>query len=214
MLRRGAFRDSATNLAHYLALREVDLRPVQKSLVAWGLTGLGRSESRVKPTLDAAIANLEMLCGEAGNGIVRPTVEEFWAGTEALKHATDALFGPTTDGRETRILVTMAAKAAKDADHVRELVRAGMNAARINCAHDGPKAWTNMIRNIRDAAAEHGRRCPILMDLQGPKIRTRTVLTPEEGNIVEAGDQILITFGEPEPRRTFPSRPAAPCRRC
>ena len=78
MLRRGAFRDSATNLAHYLALREVDLRPLQKSLVAWGLTGLGRSESRVMPTLDAAMANLEMLCGDPDNGIVRPSVEAFW----------------------------------------------------------------------------------------------------------------------------------------
>lgn len=79
-----------------------------------------------------------------------------------------------------------------------------MDAARINCAHDGTKAWTKMIHNIREAAAKEGRTCPILMDLQGPKIRTCTVLTPEEGPVVEAGDHILITFGEPEPRREFP----------
>jgi len=203
MLKRGAFTAGAANLANYLAMRELDLRPLQKALVGTGLTGLGRSESRVMPTLDAVAANLAMLAGTA-NGIARPTQDVFWSGADALTHATDALFGAPVDGRVTRILVTMSPKAAKDKDHVRELVKAGMDAARINCAHDGTKAWTKMIHNIRDAAAKHGRTCPILMDLQGPKIRTRTVLTPEEGPIVEAGDHILITFGEPEPRRAFP----------
>jgi pyruvate kinase len=203
MLKRGAFQQGATNLAHYLALRELDLRPLQKPLVACGLTGLGRSESRVMPTLNAVVANLAMICGEA-EPVERPDAETFWAGMNALDRATDALFGPPSGGRHTRILVTMAAKAAKDKEHVRALVDAGMDAARINCAHDGPKAWGKMIDNIRAAAAAAGRDCPILMDLQGPKIRTRTVLTPEEGPTVEAGDHVLITFGEPEPRREFP----------
>lgn len=204
MLRRGAFREGATNLAHYLALREIDLRPLQKPLVSFGLTALGRSESRVMPTLDAVVANLRMLCGVNRDDIVRPTTSKFWAGTEALKRATDALFGPPSDGRETRILVTMAAKAAKDRSHARTLLKAGMDAARINCARDGAKVWAPMIEHIRAAAEEQGRRCPILMDLQGPKIRTRTVLTPEHREKVKAGDQLLITFGEPERRRAFP----------
>lgn len=76
------------------------------------------------------------------------------------------LFGPPVEGRVTRILVTMAPKAAKDADHVRGWAAAGMDAARINCAHDGPKAWTNMIKNIHEVASEQGRTCPILMDLR------------------------------------------------
>lgn len=49
---------------HYLAFRELDLRPLQECLVTLGLSGLGRSESRVPPTLDAVIANLEMLLGD------------------------------------------------------------------------------------------------------------------------------------------------------
>jgi pyruvate kinase len=98
----------------------------------------------------------------------------------------------------------MAPKAAKNMEHVSALVKAGMDAARINCAHDGAKAWARMIDNIRTAAAAHSRSCPILMDLQGPKIRTRTVLTPEDGDPVEAGDHILITYDEPVLRRDFP----------
>jgi pyruvate kinase len=157
------------------------------------------------PTLDAVLANLALIAGEPSREPQRPGPDVFWAGDAALKQASDALFGPAGSGRETRILVTMAAKAAKDTRHVEELVAAGMDAARINCAHDGPKAWGKMINNIRGAAAAAGTHCPILMDLQGPKIRTRTVLVPEEdGPTVEAGDHILITYGEPEPRRAFP----------
>lgn len=203
MLKRGAFEAGAANLAHYLALRSLDLRPLQKPLVALGLTGLGRSESRVLTTLNSVVANLELICGE-GDGLDRSPPQSFWSGENALKHATDVLLGPHVDGRQTRILVTMAAKAAKSLEHVRELVRAGMDAARINCAHEGPKAWGRMIDNIRTAADEAGRHCPILMDLQGPKIRTREVLTPEETNSVEAGEHILITFDDPKPRREFP----------
>ncbi len=204
MLNRGAFEAGATNLAHYLAFRSLDLRPLQPPLVALGLSGLGRSESRVIPTLDAVIANLEMLCGETNASNGRPAADAFWAGATALKRATETLFGTPIEGRETRILVTMAPKSAKSVEQVRTLIKAGMDAARINCAHDGPKAWSKMIGHIREAAEAEGVHCPVLMDLQGPKIRTRTVLTPEEGPIVEAGDHILITFGEPEPRRAFP----------
>src|SRR5271166_3254313 len=60
-LRRHDFRASAENLAHYVALRRIDLRPVQAALAPWGVASLGRCESRVKPTLNAIIANLQMI---------------------------------------------------------------------------------------------------------------------------------------------------------
>jgi pyruvate kinase len=78
-----------------------------------------------------------------------------------------------------------------------------MDAARINCAHDGPEIWSAMIGNVRRAAAEAGIDCPVLMDLQGPKIRTRTVLARKDRN-VEPGDRILFTFGEPEDDEDYP----------
>jgi pyruvate kinase len=204
MLNRTAFQAGATNLAHYLALRERDLRPLQHVLVTWGLSALGRSEARVLPTLEAVIANLQLICGEKSGGVRRPTAADFRRGSDELRRHTEVLFGPSVGGRETRILVTMSTKAAKDIDHVRALFEAGLNAARINCAHDGPKVWTKMIDNLRTVAGEFGRRCPILMDLQGPKIRTRSVLTPEGRNRVEAGDHVLITFDEPQVSRDFP----------
>jgi len=47
------FADSAINLGAYLALRHHDLRPLQRKLMALGLSSLGRLESRVVPTLAA-----------------------------------------------------------------------------------------------------------------------------------------------------------------
>lgn len=202
LLNRSAFDSGATNLAHYLAFRALDLRPLQKPLVTLGLSGLGRSEGRVLATLDAVIANLRLICGEQPDG--RPTAEDFQRGTDALRQHTEALFGAPVEGRETRILVTMAPKQAKDVEHVRSLFAAGMDAARINCAHDAPSAWLTTINNIRYVAREFDRRCAILMDLQGPKIRTRTVITPDKRKAVRPGDRILITFGEPQENEAFP----------
>lgn len=204
MLNRSAFEAGATNLAHYLAFRELELRPLQKSLVTLGLSGLGRSEGRVLPTLDAVIATLRLIAGEPVTPDAWPTEEVFYSGAQALHHNTEALFGAAGEGRETRIMVTMAPKAAKDIEHVRSLFMAGMNVARINCAHDTPSAWLTAINNIRYAAREFGRLCSILMDLQGPKIRTRSVLTPGKSKSVKPGDRILITFDEPEENSAYP----------
>jgi pyruvate kinase len=49
---------------------------------------------------------------------------------------------------------------------------AGMNSARINCAHDDTVAWEKMINNISRARKKTGRNCKVCMDLGGPKLRT------------------------------------------
>ncbi len=69
MLSRGAFQESAVNLSHYVALRQLDLRPLQADLAPLGLSSLGHCEGRVLPTLDAIIANLEAMSrpGRSGN---------------------------------------------------------------------------------------------------------------------------------------------------
>jgi pyruvate kinase len=209
-LERGAYRESAANLAAYLALRRLDLRPLQAALAPWGLSSLGRSESRVMPSLDAIIANLETICGSDAPHR-RPTPEEFVRGVRLLERNTAAVFGPPATDRKTRILVTLSTRAARDLDRVRAMMRAGMDCARVNCAHDGPEVWSAMIDNIRTAAAEQGRPCPVLMDLAGPKIRTRLVLAPED-RAVKRGDRVLLTYGEPlaDPHHPFQASCAAP----
>jgi pyruvate kinase len=47
---------SARNLAHYIALRHRDIRPLQEELALLGLSSRGRAESHVMATLDAVLA--------------------------------------------------------------------------------------------------------------------------------------------------------------
>lgn len=202
-LSRSAYRASAVNLAHYLALRRVDLRPVQAALAPWGLSSLGRCESRVMPSLDAILANLETICHPDRTPAPRPSQAEFLGGAEALAHHTEAVLGPPAPGRRARILVTLSPRAAKDPERVRHMVGFGMDCARINCSQDNPAIWEAMIANVRAAAAAHGRTCRVLMDLGGPKIRTQSVLTPDDRRRVVVGDRILLTFGEPDPALPF-----------
>ena len=172
MLRRDDFRASAENLAQYLVLRRIDLRPVQAALAPWGVASLARCEARVMPTLNAIIANLQMI-SHTNSEPVRPRREDFRFGEDMLHRHSEAVLGPWPDGRETRILVTLSKRAAGDPAHVENLVLAGMNCARINCAHDDAEVWAAMIANVRAAARANARTCLVLMDLAGPKIRTR-----------------------------------------
>src|SRR5690349_3040128 len=81
---REEFLPSARNLAAYLALRRRDLRPLQAALMPWGLSSLGRLESRVEPTLDAVLATLVLLEGN-GAAARRPSAESFFEGEHRLR---------------------------------------------------------------------------------------------------------------------------------
>ncbi|MDH4414430.1 MAG: pyruvate kinase, partial [Rhizobium sp.] len=163
------------NLCHYLALRHMDLRPMQRRLMALGLSSMGRLESRVLPTIDAVLQALAALAGSTGGAGRLCTEAEFFAGEQRLEAATEILFGRRTDARRTRIMVTLPSEAADGPDLVLDLARAGMNVARINCAHDGPEAWRAMTAFVRAAGSVVGRDIKVLMDIAGPKIRTGEV---------------------------------------
>lgn len=202
MLRRKPFRASAENLAHYLALRRIDMRPLQAALAPWGVASIGRCEARVMPTLNAIIANLQSI-SRVNAEQERPKRDDFLYGQAALRRHTEAVLGPQPKGRATRIMVTLSSRAARDPDRVTGLVRAGMDCARINCAHDDLQVWEAMIANVRAASAKVGRPCRVLLDLAGPKIRTRQVITPPGRKTVEAGDQIFLAFAKPKENREF-----------
>ena len=51
----GYFSKSACNLAHYLAMRQFDLRHLQDRLAQAGLSSLGRAEASVLSTFDSLI---------------------------------------------------------------------------------------------------------------------------------------------------------------
>jgi pyruvate kinase len=198
-IKRRSFLISGQNLAHYLALRQRDLRPLQAALTPFGLSSLGRSEARVITNLDAVIASLSAICGDAPSSIRWPRSGAFYRGQRLLAGNAAAVLGGVPGSRRVRIMVTMPTEAADDYGLVFELLRSGMNCARINCAHDTQAVWELMIRHIRRAEAETGLRCKVIMDLGGPKARTGNVLTPPDDERLRVDDYFLLTPGTPIP---------------
>lgn len=170
-LHRGAFRPAAQNLAAWLALRARDLGPLQKRLSHLGLSSLGRADARVLPSLDAVVATLARLAGDAAPPPY-PAIELMDAGQQLLRDSKRVLFGADPGGPPTRIMVTLPPEAAHDPTLSARLIESGADVARINCAHDGPAAWSAMIDHFRKAARAQGRDVRVLMDLAGPKCRT------------------------------------------
>jgi len=200
-IQRSEFLSSALNLAQYLALRRHDLRDIQLALMPWGLSSLGRIEARVMPNLDAVIATLEVICGKSAEASHRPPIESFFEGNRLLQQRTEALFGPALTHRRVRIMVTLPTEAATDYALVLEMLRRGANCARINCAHDTPELWQQMIDHVRRAEQETGTPCKVMMDIAGPKIRTGAVLAPPDKKRVFQGDHILLSRCLPELER-------------
>lgn len=167
------FRRSGANLVHYLALRKHDLRPLQETLAELGLSSMGRAEAHVMASLDSTMEVLSALAGKKFDP-ARKRVG-FKEGKKLLHRHTEALLGPPSKARATRIMVTMPSEAATDYLLVRELVGAGMECMRINCAHDDREAWGRMAENLARANRDLGMKCRLLMDVGGPKLRTGPV---------------------------------------
>lgn len=159
------YAESARNLAHYLALREFDIRELQQDLANLGLSSLGRAERRVLASIAAVEAALVQKPGAADTGPILPGDPR-----------TDPRNSPILKGcpaeRDVSIMVTMPVDAATNEALVADMLDAGMNVARINCAHDNEDTWAAMVGNIRRASEATGKACQIVMDLAGPKLRT------------------------------------------
>ena len=168
-----SMRESAYNLVHYLAVRRHDVRELQDELTRLGLSSLGRMEAHVMASLQAVLEVLFMLRGQCVPAeIAAPPPVTFNTGDALLAAHADAILGPALRGRETRIMVTMPGEAADEPALIRDLVEAGMEVMRINCAHDSAKVWERMVKHLRRAERDTGRRCALSFDLAGPKLRT------------------------------------------
>ena len=71
---------------------------------------------------------------------------------------------------KTKIVATIG-PASESPEMLVRLIRAGVNVARLNFSHGNPSKHAEVIRRIRDAASETGRRVAIMADLPGPKMR-------------------------------------------
>jgi pyruvate kinase len=217
---------SARNLLQYLALRGSDLRELQDPLAGLGLSSLGRSEGHVQASVDAVLDALGAMVRDPPVARAHPAPVGFVHSRQLLADRTAALLGPVPRRRPTRIMVTMPTEAASDKALVREMVVAGMDCMRINCAHDTAPQWRAMRDNLREAEAEAetSHRARVAVDLPGPKLRTGPLgphaKSDAKGGYVRlhVGDRLVLTResdttmpgdGEPTPACIACSLPEA-----
>ena len=148
----------------------------------------------VASTLRAASALCDAVRWRSEDAEGALTLEE---GRALLEQRTDALFGPKPADRGVRIMVTMPDGAAETPDFIEGCLGRGMDAMRINTASGEPETWLAMIDHLRRAERRLGKKCHVLVDLAGPKVRvTRIHRRGEERDRVRlrVGDRVRLAL--------------------
>jgi len=165
------YRESALNLLHYLAFRSFDIGELQQRLRYLGLPDLANIEGHVMKSLLTIQTIIHLLLDDVDT-VTQKNCISIKRSEKLLRKNTKRLFGNKSNKRRTRIMVTLPLMAVEKYQLVNQLMQNGMNSARINCAHDDEPVWTAMIENVKRAGKNVNRKCKIMMDLSGPKLRT------------------------------------------
>jgi pyruvate kinase len=98
--------------------------------------------------------------------------------------------------RRAKIVATLG-PACSTPEVFRQLVRAGLDVARLNFSHGTHEQKAELIRMVRTVSKQEGKPICILADLQGPKIRTGKLKGHKPVQLV-AGKRFTITPREIE----------------
>ena len=169
-------RAGAENLVRYVALRSHDAARLQSGLSELGATRLNHPEPAVRERLQAAYNVLDAYDGQPLTYPLETITGAYAAADDILDANSVALLGEATEDTHARIMVTLPSEAADDYELVLGFARAGMELARINCAHDNADAWARMVEHVHRAGREVGRTILISCDLAGPKVRTGAIV--------------------------------------
>ncbi|MEC7276645.1 MAG: pyruvate kinase [Bdellovibrionota bacterium] len=90
--------------------------------------------------------------------------------------------------RRAKIVSTLG-PASNTVETISELIRAGLNVARINMSHGTHEGHREVIANVRKASQIVGQEVAVLIDLQGPKIRVDKL---EEPLTLKDGEEWVI----------------------
>src|SRR5512146_1943820 len=93
--------------------------------------------------------------------------------------------------RRAKIVCTLGPASNSEA-MLRQLLRLGMDVARLNFSHGTHEEHARVIERLRRAAAKEDRTICILQDLQGPKIRTGR-LKERRPVMLKTGSRLTIT---------------------
>lgn len=91
--------------------------------------------------------------------------------------------------RRTKIVCTTG-PATESEESLRRLIGRGMDVCRLNMSHGTHKWHARQMRMVRTLSQEQNRAVAIMLDIQGPKIRTSRV---RGGSVtLRAGDDLTI----------------------
>jgi pyruvate kinase len=91
--------------------------------------------------------------------------------------------------RQVKIVATIG-PASSSISMLEQLLKAGVNVARVNMSHGTMEWHKHTISNIRHVANEQEQPVAVLMDLQGPRIRMGTL--PDEGIVLEPNREVVL----------------------
>jgi pyruvate kinase len=100
--------------------------------------------------------------------------------------------------RRAKIVGTLG-PSSNTVEMIEKLIKAGLNVARVNMSHGTHEGHAQLIKNIRTASKNINREVAILIDLQGPKIRTDKL---PNGLQLEAGQTWVI--GQTKDEEKYP----------
>ncbi|MGE5112452.1 MAG: pyruvate kinase [Acidobacteriaceae bacterium] len=93
--------------------------------------------------------------------------------------------------RRAKIVCTLGPSSSSEA-MIRDLMRCGMDVARLNFSHGTHEEHARMIDRLRKVARAERRTICILQDLQGPKMRTGK-LAGRMPVLLKAGTRVIVT---------------------
>ena len=93
---------------------------------------------------------------------------------------------------KTKIVATFG-PSSKDYETIKSLALAGVSMFRINTSHGEKEEHAEKIKIVRQIATELNMNIPILIDLQGPKIRVGQI--PEPINI-QKGQEVILEHSQ------------------
>ncbi|MDE2886023.1 MAG: pyruvate kinase, partial [Chloroflexota bacterium] len=80
--------------------------------------------------------------------------------------------------RHTKIVATLGPALASD-EHLRQAIAAGVDVFRLNFSHATHEELESTVPRIRAISAEIGSTVALMQDIQGPRLRTGVVDSPQ-----------------------------------
>ena len=104
----------------------------------------------------------------------------------------ESMLSDNRESRKTKIVCTMGPSCWSH-ERLCQMIKAGMNVARLNFSHGDHAVHESTLLAVRQAAGTMGKNIAIMLDTKGPEIRTGFLSAPEKKVTLQEGSLVEIT---------------------